>query len=575
ARHEVLRTVFGNSADGPIQVVRENWQTEIELIDLSTLQSDEQTTQLDRLLIEVPRRPMDLTAEPAVRATLIRLAAQDHVFIVTVHHALCDGWSFGLLCRELEHFYRAPDANRTLPAVQLQYRDYAAWQQQQVAEGNFEKELDFWKEYLRGAPTSLDLPTKGPRPDVFTYRGEKVIEPLGRPLTAELRGFSRQHEISPFTVLTATFNALLSRYTGQEDIVLGIPLANRDRPEVISLFGFLIDFQALRTDLSGNPTFRELLARVRRGLLDVNANRAIPFNKVVEALRPERDLSRAPMFQAMLIWKDRHVQFSSMDLPGLTASHVSSHPGGAKYDLTLFLTEEREELLIEVEYCTDLFSAEMISRLIKHFQILLSGVLANPDAPVGQLPLLTEAERHQQIVAWNETGADYQRDRCVHELIEEQAARTPDAVAVVFGNASLTYRELDRRANQLARRLRSQGVGRGTRVAICVERSLEMVVGLLGILKAGAAYIPLDPDYPKDRLTLVTEDAEVRFLVTKQPLVESLRDCRAVAIDINGDGQTPASHAEIRPDRVVGAEDLAYVIYTSGSTGRPKGVEIS
>lgn len=574
ARHEILRTVFGTSEDGPLQIVRDTWHVEIEQIDLSALPSDRQTAELDRLLIDVPRRPFDLTAEPAVRAALIRLAADDHVFIVAIHHALCDGWSFGLLCRELEHFYRGP-AEATLPAPALQYRDYAAWQRQQIADGKFDKELSFWKEYLEGAAASLDLPTKGPRPDVFTYRGEKRIYPLGRSITAELRSFSRQNEVSLFTVLTAAFNVLLSRHSGQEDIVLGIPLANRDRPEVISLFGFLIDFQALRTDLSGNPTFRELLARVRRGLLDVNANRAIPFNKVVEALRPKRDLSRAPMFQAMLIWKDRHVQFSSMDLPGLTASHVASHSGGVKYDLTVFLTEEAEELLIEIEYCTDLYSAETIARLAGHFQTLLSSIAADADVPVGTLPLLTEAERQQMLVAWNATEAAYPKDRCVHELIEEQAARTPDAVAVAFGNASLTYRELDRRANQLARRLQSSGIGRGTRVAICVDRSLEMVVGLLGILKAGAAYIPLDPDYPRDRLAFVMEDAEVRVLVAKQPLIESLRDCRAKIIDINAEGSNLDRVENSMPDRHAGAEDLAYVIYTSGSTGRPKGVEIS
>ena len=308
-----------------------------------------------------------------------------------LHHIVCDGWSLGVLYQELGEIYRAliRRERSNLPAVLLQYGDYAAWQQQRVARNEFAKEAEFWKQYLKGAPETIELPSEHRRPDTFTYRGEKRIFPLGEAITSEVRSFSRGETVSVFTTLTAVFQTLLYRYTGQEDVVLGVPIANRDQPELASLFGFLIDFQALRGDLSGNPTFRDVLRRVQQGLLQINANRAIPFDKVVETLRPRRDSSRAPLFQTMLIWKDRAVQMQFMELEGLTVSHLDAHPQSAKFDLTLFLTDAGKEIWLEVEYCTDLFGADTISRLARHFQTLLSAAMANPDERVDALPILS------------------------------------------------------------------------------------------------------------------------------------------------------------------------------------------
>jgi amino acid adenylation domain-containing protein len=578
ARHDALRTVFRKTDAGLTQVVHETWTPEFRQIDLSACSADERAEALDRLLVEEPRRPFDLTAEPAVRAALVRLRADDHVLIVTLHHAVCDGWSFGILSRELEHFYRTlPDGPRELPAP-TQYPDYAVWRRRHAAAGTYDKDLAFWKQYLQGAPPALELPTKGPRPESFTYRGEKRAYPLGSVVTEQLRRFSRQEQVSLFTVVTAAYNVLLGRYSGQDDIVLGIPIANRDRTDVQSLFGFLIDFQALRTDLSGDPTFRELLDRVRTGMLEVNAHRSVPFNKVVEAVQPQRDPARAPVFQTMLVWKDHHVQFLSLEMPGLEASHVSAHAGASKYDLTLFLTDAGNELWVEVEYCTDLFTAEMIGRLVGHFQTLIAAVMGDPTVPVGCLPLLTEGERRQMLVDWNATQRDYPRDALLHELFEVQVARTPAQVAVVHEGYACSYAEVNERAERLARRLRSLGVGPDVLVALYADRSLDAVVGLLGILKAGGAYLPLDPLYPAERLAFMLQDARPRAVVVQASLRSALPpydgptvDVQTLTVDAPAANGQPCTIDMPRQS----ATTLAYVLYTSGSTGKPKGVPIS
>ena len=584
-RHEILRTLFQVVDGRPVQVVHDHWPLRVRTIDLSSLTPGDREAEVQVLLREEPRKAYNLSAEPGIRATLIRLTPEDHVLIVLLHHIVCDGWSLGILYKELGEIYRALKHREPhhLPPPTLQYGDYAAWQQQRVSRNEFEKEAAFWKDYLAGIPDYLELPTDGPRPESFTYEGEKRIFRLGRDRSAEIRRFSRSEGVSLFMTLTAAFETLLYRYTGQDDVVLGVPIANRDRLEVTSLFGFLIDFQALRTDLSGNPTFRELLGRVRDGLLDVQDHRAIPFDKVVELLRPRRDPSRAPLFQTMLIWKDRAVQMQFMELEGLTVSHLATHPGGAKYDLTLYLTDAGDEIWLEVEYCTDLFSADMIGRLVGHFQTLLDGIVASPLARLDSLPLLTSAESQQVLVDWNNTDVDYPRDSSLHELFEAQVRRTPAKVAVVFEGRRFTYSELNQRANQLAGHLRSLGVGPEVLVGLYLERSLEMVVGLMGVLKAGGGYLPLDPSYPAARLGFMIDDARPRVILTQRRLVDALPLHAATVVCLDEPlPPTAVATADSRngPDdrrEVVNKTspgDLAYVLFTSGSTGRPKGVQI-
>ena len=543
---------------------------------MSPAPPEERQAEADRLLREEPRRPFRLDIEPGIRITLVRLGPEDHLLLVMLHHIVCDGWSMAILFRELAALYRSPpNGDRSpLPPPPLQYGDYASYQQAQLESEAFATELAFWTEYLRGAPDVVELPTDRPRPDVLTFEGEKLIFPLGRPATERLRDFSRREGVSLFMTLTAAFNALISRYTGQDDIVLGVPIANRDRPELASMFGFLIDFQALRTDLSGSPTFRQLLQRVRDGLLVVNAHRALPFDRVVKACHPHRDPSRSPLFQIMLIWKDRDVQMQFLELEGLSASHAAFHPGSSKYDLTLYVTDANDEIWLEVEYNTKLYDAETISRLAIHFETLLDGAVADPSGRAADLPMLSEAERRRLLVECNDAGPPFDAEECISDLFEDQVRKTPDAIAVEHDGRRLSYADLNRRVDQLARHLQGLGVGAEVRVGVCVERTPEMVVGLLAILKAGGAYVPLDPAYPRDRIAFMLQDSQATVLLSQTKLAYSLPAFGAKVVWLDADWPQVADEPQMDLGRSAGPANLAYVIYTSGSTGVPKGVAI-
>ena len=572
--HESLRTVIRQQERGPVQIVCDEFRLRITTNDLTGAAGKTPDEELHRLITAEMGKAHDLAVAPPIRAMLLRIAPHDHIFILSLHHIICDGWSMGVFYRELENAYRALRHGHPpqLPPLPIEIGDYSVWQR-----GQFEKssaDLAFWREYLADAPPALELPTKGPRPSVFTHAGAKQTHSLGRVTLESLRRLSEREETSLFVILTAGFKAILFRYTSQEDIVMGIPIANRDRPELLSLIGFLIDFQALRTDLSGDPTFRELVKRVQRGIFNVNAHRAVPFEKVIETVGPERNLSHAPLFQVMLIWKDRHVQMQFTELDGLTVTHVPAHPGSSKFDLTFWLTDVGDDLWVEVEYCTDLFTAETIARMVGHFQTLLAAAAADPERKISELPLLTVAERQQLLVEWNDTAIEYPHEKCVHELFEEQVERTPGAVAVVFQGQELSYRELNERANQVAHRLCTLGVGPETLVGLYLDRSLELVIGILGILKAGGAYLPLDPNHPPGRLEFILRDSTVAHLVTQRQLMHRLPVTIDAPVLLGPDEPTCVDLATGNPQTDVGPRHLAYTMYTSGSTGQPKGVQI-
>jgi amino acid adenylation domain-containing protein len=577
-RHEILRTTIHASDDELSAVVHESWPLRLKQIDLSLLPLVRRESEVERLLIDEPRLPYRLDSEPGIRATVLRLGRMEHVLIVMMHHIICDWASIGVLWRELSALYRAGRGGQPLelPALPIQHGDYAVWQQQQMRREGLVKDLAYWEENLRGAPALLDLPTDRPRLRAISYRGVKRRFWIPSRLVLLLRECSRWERVSVFTLFTAALDTVLYRYTGQEDILVGIPLADRDRPELQSVIGFLLHTHVLRMQLSGDLSFRELLARVQKGVLDLYAHRSAPFDQVVSRLQPQRNLSYSPVFQVMLNWRDRDQQLSFIGLDGLEVESLLSETRTSKFDLTLMLTDDGDEILLETEYNTDLFDAARVERMVGHLHTVLESVAGNPEQRLADLPLLTTAERHQLLVEWNPVGADYRdEDKYIHKLFETQVERTPDAIAVIFEESTLTYRELNRRADALADQLRALGVGPDILVALFLERSLDMVVGMLGVLKAGGAYVPLEPSHPRKRLAYMLADAKPLVLLTQGRLRSKLPPHRSHVVVIDGGGP-PAARLGHAPaaGRAHSPSDLAYMIYTSGSTGMPKGVEI-
>ncbi|HLZ53309.1 MAG TPA: amino acid adenylation domain-containing protein, partial [Verrucomicrobiae bacterium] len=541
---------------------------------------------------EEARQPLNLSQSPLLRVRLIRLAADAHLLLITTHHILCDGWSVGILYRELTALYEAFLQRRPSPLPELpsDYADYVRSQRMRLRGDRLQSQLNFWKQRLAGAPTTLDLPTDRPRPPVQTYHGATLHFVWPQRLASLLNALARQEGVTLFMLLLAAFETLLHRYTGQEDMLIGTPIAGRTTVETEPLVGFFLNTLVLRGDVSGDPTFPELLQRVRKTALAAYAHQELPFEKLVDTLQPARDLSRSPLFQVMFILQNEPLQ--SLELAGLKLTPLRVHSGTAKFDLMLSLEESAGGLGGFIEYNTDLFDAETVARLTGHYQMLLESVVVNAEQRLSQLSLLTEPERKQIFTDWNNSDTEFPRDKCIHQLFEDQAGRTPDAVALAFADDTLTYRELNERANQLAGELQKLGVGPDVRVGICVRRSLEMVVGLLGILKAGGCYVPLDPEYPKERLTFMLRDAQAPVLVTRTALhghfKSEVSNLKLLFLDKileskvrpNDEGQpasrftlhTPMLTSGLRPAT---SGNLAYVIYTSGSTGTPKGVMVT
>ena len=571
-RHEVLRTTFAAVDGFPVQVIAPERRVELELIDLRKRRFTDR--QLGSLLKRKARQPFNLCSDLLLRATLIRLEEQEHILVLVMHHIASDGWSIGILFWELSKLYDAfcggkPDP---LPELTVQYADYAVWQRTELEGPAFDRELSHWKRQLRDAPGLLDLPTDRPRPPIQTYRGATHDISLSVDLADRLKALSRREKVTLFMTLLAAFKTLIYRYTSQHDILVGVPVAGRNRVEIENLIGVFVNTLVLRTELSANLTFRQLLQRVRHVALAAYSHQDVPFEKLVETLQPDRDLSRSPLIQVM--FQLRNLPRRDVKISGLEVQPVQVDIGSAKFDLSLEIEDQPSGLFCRLEYATDLFDGATIIRMLGHFKILLKGIVTNPDQRISDLPILTEAERHQLLVEWNDTNRDYPNDKCIHELFESQAEKTPDAVAVVFEDKQLNYRELNKRANQLAHYLTKQGVGPEVLVGICVERSLEMVVGLLGILKAGGAYVPLDPEYPKERLAFMLDEAQISVLLTQLKLLPQFIDFKAHVLCLDKDWDKIAEERDDNPDNLAIAENLAYVIYTSGSTGQPKGVQI-
>ena len=571
-RHSVLRTQFVEVDNGPVQR-QVSAVFKIEEIDLRTLPVVERQAEIEDHLWAAINQSFDLADPPLAAAVLLHVRDDEHVLLIVIHHIVSDGWSRAIFSRELSQAYAAlllgekPD----WPPLPIQYADYTEWQREWLSGEVLEGHLDYWRKQLSGL-SPLDLATDHARPAQLSYRGDVERFDLPADLTAALKALARRHDVTLYMVLLAAFQVLLMRHSGQEDIAVGSPVAGRNRPELEGLIGFFVNSLVMRGDLSGNPRFSELLARTRHAALDAYAHQDLPFEKLVEELKPERDMSRNPLFQVMFVLQN--TPEAELNLAGLDCESLTLHNGTAKFDLSLSLTETRGELHGILEYSTDLFDAATIERLAGHFTTLLEGIVADPERHIGQLPLLTEDERHQLLVGWNDTAVDYPRDKCVHELFEAQAARAPDAIAVVHGDTQLTYAALNARANQLAHHLRGLGVGPDTLVGLCLERSLDLVIGILAILKAGGAYVPLDPDYPRDRLEFMLRDTRAAIVLTQSGLEDRLPEGEAKRLCLDRDGALWSARPDSNPAVSAGPDSLAYVIYTSGSTGQPKGVEV-
>mgnify|MGYP001602628699 CR=1 FL=1 len=583
-RHETLRTNFIATEGSPVQRIAASRTLALQLVDLAARPDAVREEELRWRLQEESRRPFDLARDLLLRALLVRIGPEDHALLLTMHHIVSDGWSLGLLLGELAAGYEAFRAGEPVALAELpvQYADYALWERKQLGRAALEQQLAYWKKQLGGRLPALELPTDHPRLAAPMAHGAARSLQLSAPLTQSLKTLSQQEGATLFMTLLAAFQVLLHRYTGHEDIVVGSVVAGRRQSELEKLIGFFVNTLVFRGDLSGNPTFRELLGRMREVVLGALAHQDLPFARLVEEMRPDRDLSRNPLFQVMLVLQN--MPAAPAALPGLEVQPQDVDSGTAKFELTLALTESPDGLRAVLEYNADLFERETMKRMLEHFQALLEGIAANPDRRIAVLPVLTPVERQQVLVTWNDTRTEYPREKTIARLFAEQAAKSPDAVAVAFEGRTLTYRELEARSGELAGRLREVGVRAETLVGVCLERSLELVIALLGIVRAGGAYVSFDPAYPPERLAFMLDDTRAPVVLTQAKLRAGV-DRFVAARPAGAGGGTPAvicldagwppragkARAPFSGPELT-ADNLAYVSYTSGSTGRPKGV---
>jgi amino acid adenylation domain-containing protein len=573
-RHEVLRTTVQTLKGELYQIIHdiEDWM--LPVIDLTHPNPGNTQQAVQQLAVEQACQPFNLQTDQLLRSRLLKQSATKFVLLLTFHHIAMDAWSIGVFFRELSALYIAFSQGQPspLPALPIQYADFTIWQRQFLQNQGFEVDLAYWKKTLYQAPDLLILPSDRTRPALQSFVGRTLSFEIPKSLTNGLKMLSQQTETTLFMTLLAALQTLLCRYTGQEDILIGSPIANRQQSEVEPLIGCFINTLVLRTDLSGNPSFRALLQRVRKTVLGALAHQTFPFEKLVDELQRSRSLAYAPLFQVMLVLQNTFA-IETIELPGLRVQHERIDNHTAQFDLTFHLVESEKGLIGKLEYNTDLFDKSTIVRLVDQFQTLLTAIIANPDQAIARLPLLTPGEQ-QQLLQWHPASIQNPSQVCIHHVLEMQAEKTPDAIAVQLDNDQLTYRELNQNANQLAHHLQTLGVKPESRVGLWVDRSLAMIIGLLGILKAGGAYVPLDPKLPAQRLEWILSDAQVSVLLTQPALAARLPQCQATILDLELDWSTIAKARSDNLAVPVQATNLAYVIYTSGSTGTPKGVMV-
>ena len=573
-RHETLRTHFEEKEGEPFQVIESEVRIPLRVEDLSSLGENERQGAIESALRREAEEPFDLRDGPLLRVGLLRLGACDHILVWSCHHIISDGWSMAVFHRDARLAYEAfcDGGSNPLESLQIQYADYALWQRSWMQGRELERLLGYWRGQLAGAAT-LELPTDRPRPPKPSYLGGRHSFKLGPELSARMAEFNdREKEVTPFMSLLAAFEVLLYRYSGQVDFVVGTPVANRPNIELEGLIGFFVNTLAMRADLMGEPSFRKLVSRVRRGALDGYKHQDLPFEKLVEELNPGRDMSRHPLFQVMFALQNAPRE--ALELRGVKVSRQLLPSLSTRFDLELHLWEQGDGWSGSLVYSRDLFDEATIEGMVRHYVALLEGILEEPDRPVSQVPMMAETERERILVQWNVTGVEYPRDRCIHQVFEEQVRRAPQAVAVVYGGGQeLSYGELERRSVQLAGYLRSLGVGVGARVGICMEPSAEMIVGLLAILKAGGAYVPIDPGYPEERIVFMLAESEAGVLLSREGLAGrfSGKAIKIVCLDTGWESIEKVNDAG-QQSRAAGPEDVAYVLFTSGSTGTPKGV---
>jgi amino acid adenylation domain-containing protein len=569
-RHEVLRTNFQAVNGQPIQVINFENTFQLKIEDWTNINQED----IKKAIQKEIETPFNLATDNLLRVIIAQIKTDEFLLIVTMHHIISDGWSLGIFIQELSTIYQnyLQGKSSALPDLTIQYADFANWQKQWLTGEILEKQIKYWQEQLKAAPSLLQLPTDKPRPSIMTFNGKSHNVKINPEITQELQNLSKKIGTTLFMTLLAIFATLLYRYSHQQDILIGSPIANRNRSEIEPLIGCFINTLVLRTKFTENLNFPELLNQVKETTLAAYDHQDVPFEQIVEAIKPERSLSHAPLFQVLFILQNAPME--KLELPGVNIEILPSDTSTAKFDLTLSMMEKDQALTCTWDYNSDLFDDRTIIAMAEHFQNILTAVTTNPNQNINQIPLLTEREKHQLLIQWNNNQVEYPQDKCLHQIFEEQVIKTPNAIAVVFENQQLTYQELNEKANQLAHYLQKLGVKPETLVGICVERSLEMVIGLLGILKAGGAYVPIDPNYPTERIAYMLSDSNAQLLLTQSSLLADFTEYQKPIICLDQDWAKINQESVDNVISQVKTENLVYIIYTSGSTGKPKGVQI-